>query len=151
MSIEDWAFGLVALTVIICAVVCAIAWKVSYGDGWEAGSLHERNLLNTRRIRERREAREAEEDSFGQWLKQLGEDDGERLADTGELMMFGYHYDSGPPEAITDGPVRSRTACRAILSAPDTGSFRAAVATETDSFIAQMSAEEAAYREGLSS
>jgi hypothetical protein len=134
MSIEDWAFGLVALTVIVCAVVCAVAWKVSYGDGWEAGSLHERNLLNTRRLRERREARRAEEDSFGQWLKQLGEDDGERLADTGELRII-----SGVP-----GQPGNR-------ASTDTGSFRAALAEETDAYLARMSAQEAAYREGLAS
>ena len=132
MTVEGWAFTLVAAVVLIAAVVCAVAWKVAFTDGREAGILHERNMRNTDILRKRREAREQhvtqEIDEWDRWAAQLREDDGERLADTGELRLARARHPSA-------------------RSASDTG----AMAVVTDEYIERMRAEEAAYREGLAS
>ena len=132
MTVEGWAFTLVLIIVAVAAVVCAVAWKVAFTDGREAGILHERNMRNTDILRKRREAREQhvtrEIDEWDRWAAQLREDDGERLADTGELRL-----------------ARARHPSARGLS--DTG----AMAVVTDEYIERMRAEEAAYREGLAS
>jgi len=132
MTVEGWAFTLVLIVVAVAAVVCAVAWKVAFTDGREAGILHERNMRNTDILRKRREAREQhvtqEIDEWDRWAAQLREDDGERLADTGELRLARARHPSA-------------------RGASDTGAFRAL----TDDWITNMAAEEAAYREGLAS
>jgi hypothetical protein len=124
----DWAFLLVCVTALACAITCFIAWKVAYRDGREAGAQEERNTRNEGLIYEHR----AEPDPHGDgsdwddWLAELRDSgrDGERLADTGELrLLTGYH------------PAGGRTT--------DTGSFRAAMVERTDAFIAQITTGEA--------
>jgi hypothetical protein len=139
MTLGTWAFLLVGIVAIVAAITCGIFWKVAYDDGHEAGQLHERNLRSTRLLRERREARENREiDEWDTWAAQLRENDGERLADTGEMkqlteewpMMRTILDDPGQPDNLTT-----------------TGAFRAL----TDDWIAQMTAEEARYRKDLAS
>lgn len=135
MTLGDWAFVLIVVVVAVCAVVCGIAWKVAYDDGWDDGRRAEKNRLNMWRIRERREARETRQlDEWDQWAAQLREDDGERLAETGELARL-------------EVPRAPRTS----LIGADTGTFRAIVAADTDAYISRMHAEEEAYREDLAS
>lgn len=132
----DWMFAALLAVVFLCAIVCTVAWKVAYGDGWEARGLHERNLRSTGLLAGRAQQREsafwgpvygadAGPDDFDRWLQQLKkEDDGERLADTGEMRMLKDYHPAGGRHAA-DGPA-------------DTGSFRADLVARTDAFIAQI-------------
>lgn len=135
MTTGDWAFALVAVVAVIAAAICAVAWKVAYDDGRADGILHERNTRNERKIRQRNE-----EQDFGEWLRQLAEDDGYRLASTGELVIL-----TGT-NGMDGGPF-TRPPRTALVS--DTGAFRA-LTESTDAYLTRMAAEEQAYREGLS-
>jgi hypothetical protein len=136
MTPETWAFILLLAVVMIAAIVCAVFWKVAFQDGREAGILHERNMRNTDRIKRNRLDAATDEfraitesaDPFDNWLKQVVTDSGERLAGTGELRTL--TDDFGQPDNLTT-----------------TGAFRAL----TDDWIAQMTAEETAYRKKLAS
>lgn len=118
----DWAFLLVCVIVLMCAITCFIAWKVAYRDGLEAGALEEKNRRNQDLIYEHRAEPDPRGDGsdWDDWLAELGgAGDGERLAGTGEMrLLTGYH------------PAGGRTT--------DTGAFRAAMVERTDAFIAQL-------------
>jgi len=123
MTTGDWAFALIAVTVGIATVVCGIAWKVAFTDGHEAGRLYERNRRAMSRLDR------AEEEIWGP-LPSAGPD---------------------PFEAWLDeaAGIRERLAGSGELRAlaDSTGTMRAV----TDDYIAQMAAEEEAYRKGLAS
>jgi hypothetical protein len=144
MTTGDWAFILIIVILVIAAIVCAIAWKVAFEDGHEAGSLHERNMRNENRIRNRTDRATGElwglqrdDDKFDDWLRGLTDAYDERLASTGELRM------------ISEDPGQPRTDNRTTRAGTHTGSFRTLLAAQTDAFIAQMQLEEGAYREDL--
>jgi hypothetical protein len=138
MTPGDYMFVLVVLVVILlaCSAVCWLAHK----DGFEAGRLHEKNLAATARIRQNRLERATEamwggEPDWDTWAASLRPAPSERLASTGELhLALAEHV--GPHGAA------------AVLS--DTGSLRA-LTESTDAYLIQMAADEAAYREGLTS
>jgi len=126
MTPADWQFAFIGLVALVAAVVCGIAWKVAYEDGWQARGLHDSNTRNLKKLSARDQAADREADDFDRWIAQLSRPYDERLADTAEMILL-----TGPGgRAVTD-----------------TGSFRAA----TDSYITRMQAEEAAYRDGLAS
>jgi len=124
MTTGDWAFALVAVTVGIAAVVCGIAWKAAFADGREAERLDERNRRAMSRLDR------AEEEIWGP-LPSAGPDPFEAwLAEA-----------AGTRERLAgSGELRA-------LAADSTGTMRAV----TDDYIAQMAAEEEAYRKGLAS
>lgn len=136
-------FTLVLAVVVIAAVVCGIAWKVAYEDGWEARGLHDQNTRSERRLARQRQ----EEADFDAWIAQLkepGAAEFERLAATNELVTL-YEYD---PRTGTVGGLMTHTA--QICASTDTGAFRA-LTQSTDAYLARMAAEEEAYRRGISS
>jgi hypothetical protein len=138
MSIGDWAFTLVTLTVTLAAAVCAVAWKVAYSDGWNDGRMHEQNRRNNRQLRERLEQRAtghpypAEGNtSAEEWIASLRKDDSEpaatgRKATATALLALPAGYNAPPAT---------------------TGEFRMV----TDEFIAKITASEQSYREELAS
>jgi hypothetical protein len=134
MTTGDWAFALVTLLAVMCAAVCAVAWKVAYQDGWEARGLHDANLRNERRIEQNRERAAP----LPPWPTAA-----ERLADTGELAaLYGGEYPVPPPRISADYPHGEPCREGCIES---TGELRAV----TNLYIEDMEREEAAWREGL--
>lgn len=138
MTFGDWAFALVVFVVFVCAVVCGIAWKVAYGDGWEDGRRHERNRRNERKIAMNRSSllgpdfdHDDADEEVERWLASLREDEDERLADTGELRVL------GPARTLQDVSGQLRTEQPAPRDT-STGAFRAALVERTDAFIAQL-------------
>lgn len=126
MTPGDWAFALVVFLAALCTTVCWVVHHVGWKDGHEAGRLYERNRFNLRRLDHAHEeiwGPAGEVPDFDGWLDELAAAGAERLASTGEL---------------------------ALLTGTDTGAFRA-ITDGTDAFIAQMAAEEDAYRKGLAS
>jgi hypothetical protein len=136
MTTASWVLTLAAVAVAGMAAA-ALAAVLSWRDGCAAGRIEEKNARNLGLIRARRAAADREADDFTRWCASLREDDGERLADTGEMQQLAAEWPL-IGEVLAGAPARS---------ARDTGSFRAA----TDDYIGRMAAEEDAYRKGLSS
>ena len=140
MTFDDWAVAIILLVIAAMAAICWLLWKLAYDDGYQAGRQHEQNFRNIHRIRRNRlEAATAAmwgaEPDWDAWAASLRPAPSERLASTGELRL-----------ALTEhvGP----HGAAAVLS--DTGSLRA-LTESTDAYLARMAADEAAYREGLTS
>jgi hypothetical protein len=126
------AFLCVWAVAIAAALACLIAWKVRYKDGFEDGALSEKCTRNERKLAARRE-----EDDFDRWLRQLSDEETERLAVTGELSEF--DIPRARPELRNS--VQHRT------GPSITGAFRAL----TDQYIREMTQEEENYRRGIAS
>jgi hypothetical protein len=132
MTAGDWAFILIVLITLLCAMVCALAWKLAYADGHEAGRQYERNRQNTRRIRENRTRGLPATSLVGRppWDGAITV---RREVRTQHMMML--------PAPVTQPIAHPHApAPRALLT--DTGSF----AVSTERFIADMRADEEAYR-----
>jgi hypothetical protein len=155
MTTGDWAFILVLAVVVVAAVVCGIAWKVAFEDGREAGALHERNLRNERRLRNRTDRATGElwgtePDQFDDWLRNITTaGDSERLARTGELRELSGGRRATPGRTTPAG--QPRPGNPAARAGTHTGSFRTVVAAKADAFIRRIQVEEEAFRERLTS
>ena len=135
MTPVDWQFAYLGLVALVAAVVCGIAWKVAYEDGWQARGLHDSNTRNLKKLSARDKAADREADDFDRWIAQLSQPRDERLADTAEMLLLAGPGNGGGGSDWDDKVIT------------DTGSFRVV----TDSYITRMQAEEAAYRDGLAS
>lgn len=136
MTTGDWAFILIVLIMVLASLVCALAWKIAYADGHEAGRQYERSRQNIRRVRANRTRGMAATSlvaSPAPWEPVVTV---RRENRTEELLAM--------PTALTVPFIHPHApAARVLLS--DTGSFRAS----TERFIADMRADEDAYRERL--
>jgi hypothetical protein len=121
------AFICVWAVAAAAAVACLIGWKIRYKDGYQDGALSEKCSRNERKIAERRA-----EDDFDRWLRQLSDEETERLAVTGELSEFGVRSELRNSVQHRTGP-------------SITGAFRAL----TDQYIREMAEQEENYRREL--
>jgi hypothetical protein len=61
LSLGDWAFIFIIVTVIACAGCCLVMWKLAYADGYHAGKAAEQSRQAERRLRDAARARAARE------------------------------------------------------------------------------------------
>lgn len=131
MTTGDWAFILIFLIMVLASAVCWIVHRISYADGWNECLQHQQNRRNERRIRDR--ARPPTTSLVGgrpPWESVVSV---RREVSTQHMMML--------PAPVTEPIAHPHApAPRALLT--DTGSF----AVSTERFIADMQADEEAYR-----
>lgn len=144
MTTGDWAFILLMLVIILCTLICMLAWKMAYADGHEAGRLAERSRQNMRRIRENRERRAPAVPALvgGQppWAGAVAV----RTTATRTEHMLSL------PVPATE-PIAHVGAGRFPHILTSTGEFQVIAKVTTDRYIEQMHQAEEDYRKALTS
>ena len=138
MTTGNWAFILVTLGGTVIIALFWVTWHLAFKDGHEAGRQHERNRHHEWQVQESRAAA-AVPDQWDRWLRDLSAGHGERLAATAELPR---------PAGRHDATARPRPARTSLVSG--TSELRA-IESRTDAWIADMEAQEAAYRREITS
>lgn len=139
MTTGDWAFLLLLLVIVLCTLVCALAWKMAYADGHEAGRLYERNRQNMRRIRQNRARDETTLLAAGRppWETRVT-----RQVRTEAMLSM--------PVPLT-APIAHVGAGRNPHVLTADGQFYAVAKVTTDRYIEQMHQAEEDYRKALTS